>query len=215
VFLLSSVAAANLLTLPILQTGTLKPTFEAQLNQGGVAAVKVRLVVSPAGVPIHCTSPFANGPTANVEAFCSMLQASTRYAPARDSMGRSAFGTIQLWSHWSRRKWRGNAQPQWNPVDLALETNRMPKSFAEGSMFQLVLQVDPTGKVESCAVTTAKVSGQAKELLCREASAVAIPIATDEQDKPVPSVQEFVVRLTSKPFMDKVMKRVCDIDPRC
>jgi hypothetical protein len=215
VFLLLSVAAANLLTLPVLQAGTLKPAFKAQMNEGGAAAVKVRLVVSPAGVPIHCTSPFSNGPAANVEAFCSMLQTSTRYVPARDSLGRLAYGTIQLWSQWSRGKWQGSAQPQWNPADLTLETNRMPKGFAQGSVFQLILQVNATGKVESCAVATAKVPDQAKDLLCREASAVTIPTATDEQGKSVPSVQEFFVRLTPKPYVDKVMKHLCDIDPRC
>lgn len=210
-FLLLSAVAADLLMFPVLQAGALKPTFEAQMNQGGSAAVKVRLTVSPDGVPIHCTSPFANGPAANVQAFCSMLQTSTHYAPARDALGRPAYGTIQLWSHWSRGKWRGSAPPQWNPVDLALETNRMPKGFPEGSMFQLILQVDAHGKVEDCAARIAKLKNQARDLLCREASAVQIPVALDESGNTVPSVQEFVVRLTSKSHMDRIMREICSI----
>lgn len=207
-FLLLSAVAADLMMFPVLQTGTLKPSFDAQMNQGGSAALKVRLVVSPNGVPIHCTSPFANGPAANVQAFCSMLQTSTRYAPARDSLGRPAYGTIQLWSHWSRGKWRGSAPPSWNPVDMALQTNRMPKGFPEGSMFQLILQVDSSGKVQNCAARIRKLKAQARDLLCREASAVQLPVALDESGNAVPSIQEFVVRLTSKPHVEKVMKRI-------
>jgi hypothetical protein len=210
-FLMLSVVAADLLMLPILQTGALKPTFDAQMNQGGSAAVKVRLTVSPAGVPVHCTSPFANGPAANVAAFCSMLQTSTRYAPARDSLGRPTYGTLQLWSQWNRGKWRGSTPPDWNPVDLALETNRMPKGFPEGSMFQLILQVDAHGKVENCATRIPKLEGQARDLLCREASAVQIPIALDESGNAVPSVQEFVVRLGSKAHNEDVWRQICSI----
>ena len=210
-FVLLSVITADLLMLPVLQTGTLKPAFEAQMNQGGSAAVKVRLTVSPTGVPIHCTSPFANGPAANVQAFCSMLQTNTRYAPARDSQGRPAYGTLQLWSRWSRGKWQGSDQPEWNPVDLALETNRMPKGFPEGSMFQLILQVDARGKVENCAARIPKLEAQARQLLCQEASAVQIPVPMDESGNIVPSVQEFIVRLGSKAHNEDVWRQICSI----
>lgn len=210
-FLLLSAVAADLLMFPVLQSGTLKPAFKAQMNQGGSAAVKVRLVVSPTGVPIHCTSPFANGPTSNVEAFCSMLQTSTHYLPASDPLGRAAYGTIQLWSLWSQGRWESNAPPSWNPVDLTLETNRMPKGFPEGSMFQLVLQVDKNGRVENCAARIRKLQTQVRDLLCREASSIQIPVALDESGTAVPSIQEFVVRLASKPHMDKMMKQICSM----
>jgi len=47
-----SIAAGNLMTLPVLETGSLKPTFKAEMNEGGSAAVERRVTVSPAGVPI-------------------------------------------------------------------------------------------------------------------------------------------------------------------
>lgn len=181
------------------------------MNEGGSAIIKLRVTVSPAGVPLHCDHPFLNGPVANAEMFCAMLKSTARFTPARNARGEPAYGTIQVWSHWNRGKWRGSARPQWNPSDLTLETNRMPKRFDDGFMFQLALQVDAAGKVESCSVVTPRVGDHGKDLLCREASAVTIPVPTDERGQPVPSVQEFVARVYSKKFLDRVHKEFCEL----
>lgn len=207
-FLLLSAVAANLIALPVLQTGTLEPSFNAELNQGRAAAVEVRLAVSPTGVPIHCSRGFVNGPPANAEAFCSMLQTRTRFAPARDAAGQPTYGVIYVWSHWSKGRWAGSDLPSWDPVDLALTINRMPKGFAEGSIFRLMLQADGDGKVGSCAVSTAGLTQQAIDMLCREAAKEPVTPATDERGTAVASVQEFVVRLTSQAFLDETMKRL-------
>ena len=205
---LLSAAAAGLITLPVVQSGTLEPSFKAEMNQGGAAAVQVRLVVSPTGVPIHCSRAFVNGPIGNAEALCSMLQTRVRFAPARNSLGRPAVGVIYIWSHWERGRWKGSAMPSWDPVDLALQTNRAPPGFAEGSIFRLALEVDATGRVESCAVSTTGIEGQVMDMLCHEASAEAVAPATDGQGTAVPSIQEFLVRLTSKATTDEIVKRL-------
>jgi hypothetical protein len=137
-----------------------------------------------------------------------MLETSTRYAPAHDSLGRAAPGVIYVWSQWDQRKWKSNAIPSWDPPDLALGTNRMPKGFPVGSLFRLIVQADATGKIGACAVSTARLTQQAVDLLCREASAVAITPAVDEQGVAVPSVQEFTVRLTPTKVVEDLVKRL-------
>jgi len=206
--LLMSIAAGNLMTLPVLETGSLKPTFKAEMNEGGSAAVELRVTVSPAGVPIHCSRGFVNGPTANADALCTMIQAQARYAPARDALGRPAYGAIYLWNHWKHGRWTGNELPSWDPVDLALGTNKMPGKFAEGSIFRLILQADASGAVESCMVTTERVPAQVADLLCREAATAPATAATDDHGAAVPSVQEFNVRLTSQSLVDNLVKRL-------
>ena len=206
-----SAAAASLLTLPVLHTGTFRPTFTPQWNEGGAAAVQVRLVVSPTGPPVHCSTRFGNGPKTNGNAMCSMLQTSTRYAPARDSRGEPTTGVIYVWSHWDHRKWRSNAIPSWDPVDLILHSNRMPEGFRDGSLFRLIVQADAAGKIGSCAVSTAPLKQQVVDVLCREASAVVITPGTDDRGAAVPSVQEFTIRLTRQKTIDKLAKQLRSI----
>jgi hypothetical protein len=202
VFLLLS--AASLMTLPVLQSGSLQPSFTAQPNQG--ADVQVRLVISAAGVPVHCTRTFPNRAAGNADALCSMLQATTRYVPAHDSSGRPIAGVIYIWSHWDHRRWTGSAMPLWDPVDLSLGVNRMPKGFDDGSIFPVALQIDPGGKIESCAVSNASLTSQVADLLCREAAAIKVVPATDERGIAVASVQELAIRLTPQATVDQLAK---------
>src|SRR5438309_6305384 len=176
------------MALPVLQSGSLRPSFRAQLNEGGAAAVQVRVVISPTGVPIHCSNSFVNGPPANVVAFCSMLQASTRFSPAHDAQGRPVYGVVYVWEHWHHGKWAGSEMPSWDPPDVALTTNRMPKGFPEGALFQLVVQADSVGKVASCTGPK-RLTQQVLDLLCRAASDQSITPAADEGGRAVPSVQ--------------------------
>ena len=211
---LSLSVAASLLALPGLQSGSLEPSFKAGLNEGRDAAIQVRLVISPEGAAIRCTRTFVNGPEANAEAYCSTLRTRKHYVPARDQLGRPAYGVVYLWSHWSKGKWTGSNVPSWNPPDLALTVNRMPRGYAEGSLFRLMLQVAPTGSVEACAVSNPALPNPPTELLCREASADPVSPAVDQQGRAVPSVQEFIVRLTSKGALDKIMKRIRRLEQR-
>lgn len=166
----------------------------------------MRLVISAAGTPIHCTRTFPNKAAANADALCSMLQVTARYVPAHDSSGRPIAGVIYVWSHWDHRRGTGSAMPLWDPVDLSLGVNRMPKGFDDGSIFPVVLQVDPAGKVERCAASNADLASQVADLLCREASASTVMPATDERGIAVPSVQEFVVRLTPQTTINQLAK---------
>lgn len=100
--------------------------------------------------------------------------------------------------------------PSWNPVDLALTTNKMPKGFPDSSMFRLAVQTDAKGlAIGQCTVRAArKLTGEVAELLCRETAAEPLIPAMDERGDAVPSVQEFIVRLTSQPGLDRFMKRL-------
>jgi hypothetical protein len=205
-FLLSAVAA-NAMSLPALPIGTLKPSFKAAMNEGGSAAVEVRVVVSPVGIVVDCRKAFVNGPVGNIDAFCSMLR-TRHFTAARDAVGQPIFGVVYLWSHWSHGFWTGSAVPDWDPPDLALETNEMPKGFAPGSLFRLIVQADAKGALQSCAVSAAALPAQAQEMLCSEAAAGPVMPATNESGKAVASIQEFVVRLTPKSTIDAIMKRL-------
>ena len=191
---------------PTLQVGTLEPSFKAAMNEGGSAAIEVRLVVSPAGIVTDCRKAFVNGPLANIDSFCSMLRA-RQFSAARDAAGQPTYGVVYVWSHWNHGFWTGSGQPDWDPPDLALETNQMPKGFAPGSLFPLIVQADANGKIEKCAVAVSNLPTQAQEMLCEEAAAGQVVPATDESGHTVASTQEFVVRLTPKSTIDAIMKR--------
>ncbi|MBW0006904.1 MAG: hypothetical protein JO335_04230 [Sphingomonas sp.] len=198
--------AASAMMLPALQPAMLKPSFKAKMNEGGSAALQVRVVVSPTGNVVDCRKAFLNGPPGNVDAFCSMLR--TRLSsPARDPTGQAAYGVVYLWSHWTHGFWTGSGVPSWDPPDLALETNHMPKGFADGSLFQLIVQADAKGTVQTC-IASAAVPAQAQEMMCNEAAAGSVMPATNESGNGVASIQEFVVRLTPKSTIDAVMKRL-------
>ena len=207
--LLISAVAANMLALPNVQANALKPDFEAQFNEGGGAIIEVRLTIAPNGVPFQCERGFLNGPHENAEAFCSMLKR-VQFHPARNSAGNAAYSRVYVWSHWSNRRWTGFESPSWSPGDLALTVNKMPKGFAEASKFFLALDVDTNGAIGSCGVVTAQKAPIAHDLvnlLCREASAHPAAPATDENGNAVPSVQQFIIRLTSQKAMDRLEKR--------
>jgi len=207
-------AAASLLMLPGLQSGSIEPSFRAEMNPGGAAAVQVQLVVSPEGSAVSCTRAFANGPDSNVDAFCAMLRTRNRYAPARDASGRPAYGVAYLWSHWTKGKWTGSDVPSWNSPDLSLTVNRMPAGFEEGSLFRIALQVNAAGAVEACAAAMPGLASAVEDFLCREAAAGAVAPATDGQGRAVARVQEYLVRLTSKAHSDKVMKQIRRLERR-
>jgi hypothetical protein len=206
---LLSAAAASLMTLPSLQSDKLKPDFKAEFNEGGGGSVQVRLVISPAGIAIHCDRAWLNGPVKNVDAFCDMLRSRTRFQPARDEAGQPAYGVIYVWSHWNQRRWAGSYVPQWDPVDLALPVNKLPKGFPEGSIFELTVHANEKGMIAGdCTVAAGQQPSEVAALLCREAAAEPVMPATNERGEAVPSVQQFYVRLTSKALIDDVIKRL-------
>lgn len=84
------VAAASLMNLPTVDATVLKLAFDASFNEGGGAAVQVRVVVAPAGNAIRCEPTFLNGPRGNADAFCSMIQSKVKITPAKDATGRAA-----------------------------------------------------------------------------------------------------------------------------
>lgn len=203
-FTLLSAVTASLMALPVPQPGSLKPSFTAAMNEGGSAALEVRVVVSPAGVPIHCDAAFVNGPHTNVDAFCSMLQSSTRFAPAQNPLGEPTYGLIHIWSEWKKGKWIGSQVPEWNPPEVIITTNRMPNGFGEDSTLQFVLNTDSAGKVSAC-IGPAGLPQQALDVLCHAAAQAASPII-DENGKPVSGVEELRARVMSQPAVDRLKK---------
>ena len=207
--LLLSAVVANMLALPDVEASALKPDFEAQFNEGGAAAVEVRLTIAPSGVPFLCERGFLNGPHENADAFCAMLKR-VRFRPARDDAGNPAYGQVYVWSHWSNRRWIGFGSPTWSPGDLGLTVNKMPKGFPEASKFYLTLEVDSNGAIGRCGVMTDQkrpIAHDVVNLLCNEASAHPAAPAMNENGNSVPSVQQFIVRLTSQKAMDRLEKR--------
>lgn len=199
---------AQSLSPPVLREGNVRPAFDATMNSGGVAATRVRLVVSADGSPVHCTVRFSNGPSTNGERLCDQLREEARFSPAMDGQGRPTAGVIDVWSHWKDGRWLGSEPPSWDPIDLALTVNRMPQGFAEMETLHLLLLVDPAGKVAQCEVSASGLPSAVTTLLCKEAAVDTIPPAANQQGTPVVSVQPFRVRLTSSAFQDALMRRI-------
>lgn len=202
------ILATQNITLPVLRAGSLKPDFAAQMNEGGSAATKVKLVISPEGVPVRCDVAFSNGPQANGEALCAMLRREARYSPALDENGKAIAGITFVWSQWKQGKWLGAAAPDWDPVEVGLQVNKIPPGFYEMQTFHLRLVVDPTGIVKRCEVEEARLSAQAQQLLCREVNRENIPPALDENGKAIDAVRPVRVRLTSEAYDKKLMRRL-------
>ena len=200
--------AAQSITLPVLRAGSLKPDFAAQMNEGGSAATKVKLVISPEGVPVRCDVAFSNGPQANGEALCATLRREARYSPALDENGKAIAGIAFVWSQWNQGKWLGAAAPDWDPVEVALEVNKIPSGFHEMQTFHLRLVVDSAGTVKRCEVEEARLSEQVKQLLCSEVNNENIPPALDENGKAIEAVRPVRVRLTSEAYNKKLMRRL-------
>lgn len=89
--------------------------------------------------------------------------------------------------------------PQWNPPEMMIATNHMPKGFGEDSTFQLVLSTESSGTGFAC------IGPQALDVLCQEA-AKAISRILDENGKAVPGVEELRVRVMSQPATDRMTK---------
>jgi hypothetical protein len=86
----------------------------------------------------------------------------------------------------------------------------MPSGFAEASKFFLALEVNSDGAIGKCGVMVsqkAPISHDLVNLLCQEDSAHPAAPAIDENGNAVPSVQQFIIRLTSQQAMDRLEKR--------
>ncbi|MEA3010810.1 MAG: hypothetical protein QOJ91_2502 [Sphingomonadales bacterium] len=207
-FLPMPIAEPQAIALPVLRSGPLVPDFRAAMNEGGAASVKVKITVSTEGRPVRCDIAFANGPEANGERLCAMVLEKARYAPALDQDGKPIAGIAFFWSQWSKGRWLGSAPPQWDPVDLALEVNKIPAGFREMGSFHLRIVTDPAGRLQACEVEETRLAAQAKALLCRETASETIPPALDAKGAAMASVRPVRVRLVSGAFDRKLMRRL-------
>ena len=205
-FLLILAAAQQAIALPVLRSGSLEPDFKAAMNEGGAASVKVKLQVSPEGVPERCDIAFSNGPQANGERLCAMLLAKAGYSPPSARSAKPVAGVVFVWSQWSKGRWLGSRPPPWDPVDLALEVDKIPAGFRETDMFHLRVAADETGRVRECEVEETRLAAQAKALLCHEVGLETIPPAVDPTGAATASVRPVRVRLTSADFNRKLMR---------
>lgn len=201
-------AVPDLTTVPAITSGSLQPTFKARMNEGGVASTKVMVVVSPGGAPVRCEAVFKNGPISNGEALCGLIRQHTHYSPAMDADGRPIFGVAYEWSQWRNAQWLGANVPEWDPVDLVFEVEKMPDGVGEMSTFRLALLVDGSGNVRHCRILDAPVSDQLVAILCRQAGSGLVTPTMDGNGKPVVAVGPYRVRLASKAFMVGMINRV-------
>lgn len=204
------IAEQPAIALPVLHSGPLVPNFRAAMNEGGAASAKVKITVSPEGRPVRCDIFFLNGPRSNGERLCAMVLEQARYAPALAQGGKPIAGIAFFWSQWSQGRWLGSEPPGWDPVDLALEVNRIPAGFREMESFHLRIVTDPAGRLQACEVEETRLAAQAKALLCRELAGETIPPALDSKGVAMASVRPVRVRLASAAFMQKLMRELRD-----
>jgi hypothetical protein len=207
-FLPMAFAAQQAIALPVLRSGPLKPNFRAAMNAGGAASVKVKITISPEGLPVRCDIAFANGPRSNGERLCAMVLERARYSPALARGAGPMAGIAYVWSQWSKGRWLGSAAPSWDPVELALEVSRIPAGFREMDSFQLRVVVDAGGRLQGCEVEEAGLAPRAKALLCREVEAETLPPALDSTGAAMASVRPVRVRLVTAAFNRKLMRRL-------
>lgn len=201
-------AQAEAVTLPVLKTATQQPSFVAKVNQGGTAATKVVVLVSPAGIPLRCDVVFNNGPRSNGEATCSQIRQNARYSPALDVNGSPVMGVTYIWNHWRDGFWTGNEVPDWDPVDMTLELKSMPAGIPEFATYEARLLVDASGRVEHCTVKQrTETDAFFARFLCDQIRLNKLPAAKDANGVPNRSVQPFRITIASSAFMDKFMRR--------
>jgi hypothetical protein len=208
VYLPIPAAAQQAIALPVLRTPSVEPNFKARMNEGGFASVKVKVVISPEGVPVRCEVVFVNGPRGNGDSLCAVILKEARYSPALTATAGPVAAIAYIWSQWDKGRWLGSAAPEWDPVDLALQVNKMPPGFRDMSTFQVRVAVDSTGRLQACEADEARLSRQARDLLCQEVARETIPPALDESGAAVPSVRPVRVRLVSSAFNRKLMSRL-------
>lgn len=203
------IASIALIAMQALQApvvhGSMEPSFVAEMNQGGAAAIKLKITIASDGSPIACDTAFRNGPASNGAKLCYQLMRSARFSPATDARSMPTPGVVYVWSQWQRGKWLGSTAPDWDPVDLALEVERMPTGVPEMTTFRLNLLIDTTGKVADCAAGS-PVYAHFGEPLCDASSALRGMVVRDGRGTPVASVQPVRIRLASKSFMDQMIK---------
>jgi len=207
-WLIGMAASSAAMALPVPQSHAIGQQLQPELNKGGSAAVKVRVVVDPSGAPVRCSVRFKNGPARNGDTLCALIRAQTRFSPALNVQGIPTFGVTYVWSRWDRGTWAGDEQPSWDPVDVALTTNQVPRGYPEGAIFQLIVFTSHVGSISDCEATDTRLNRHVVDLLCREARAVWITPAKDQNGRAVPSVQQFMVRLTSGKRLEQVMKKM-------
>jgi hypothetical protein len=205
-FLLMLAAAQQAIALPVLRSGPLEPNFRAAMNEGGAASVKVKVQVSPEGDPVRYDVAFANGPRANGERLCAMVLKNARYSPPSARSAKPMAGIVFIWGQWSKGRWLGSTPPPWDPVDLALEVDKIPTGFREMDLFHLRVAADETGRVQECEVEEARLAAQAKALLCLEVGRETVPPVLDSKGVAMASVRPLQVRLVSAAFNRKLMR---------
>jgi hypothetical protein len=137
-----------------------------------------------------------------------MLRREVRYVPARDENGIAIAGITFVWSQWQKGRWLGAGAPDWDPVEVALQVNKIPPGFHEMQTFHLRLMVDATGAMKRCEVDETRLSAQVQQLLCREVNAETIPPALDASGKPIDAVRPVRVRLRSQAYDKKLIRRL-------
>lgn len=200
--------ASTVLTLPVLQAGSLDPSFISPRRLSSDPTTKVRIFVSNAGAPTDCVLAAPFGSQADAEAVCAMVMRTARFTPARDMSGAPAAGSIILWSRKMGDRWIGSRGPDWDPIDVAFHVTKLPRGLKEMSTFTLNVQIDSAGKVMACKVDVSRLTVGFAKLLCDQAAIDPVPAPQTRAGVPAAGIEQFRVRVQSQAHSDKVMARI-------
>ncbi len=168
---LSLLLAAATLTLPTLGYGW-RPTIPDDIPETS-AAIEVQIAVDPTGKAVSCIRSATYGDPKLAARLCKIL-GDGGYRPAKGSDGKPAWGVIRTILAMGTSKFFPS---QWvSKPDLEVIVGTLPKSGKKPVDLEIIVQVEPEGKVIACQPKVAK--KQLADLAaraCTEAGAWTVP----------------------------------------
>lgn len=169
------------------------------VGDGNVRRVGVRVTVDPTGVPRNCTAEFSSGVRKLDEYTCLIIMRRARFQPTLGPNGEPQFRVFRTEITWAVNASGGDAG-----ADLDLTVTHLPTGLSDPTSVRLQFQVDEAGHPSDCRAEDGpagdKSSADLLAIACDQLlrSYVATP-ATDAAGKPVRSLQDAVVRFSTKP----------------
>ncbi|HTG39122.1 TonB family protein [Sphingomonas sp.] len=168
------------------------PRMLANRNVDGFA--RAQITAAPSGKVIRCEVVVESGARELDEALCAAY-AVAKARPARDADGQPAYGTFTH-SIVYRIGDRSVTTPPM--ADMSLAVNRLPPGSDPFVRREAALSVSATGEVVGCHnLRKEGTPDPLDKALCDVATTrLSLKPALDEQGKPVPSIQQFVVEFS-------------------
>ena len=167
---------------------------EKLLREGKTGADRIEVVVAPSGEVLTCRILIPSRFLAFDEAACRAAKRA-KANPASDQAGLKVHGVVKKWIAWMT----GPIPPALS-ADTILTVSKMPEGIKDGSITELALVVDESGKIASCDVEKSSGSDALDSAACKEVVHSAhLPAALGQDGTPVRSVQGLNVQFKSKP----------------